>query len=97
LLITILYEEDYEDCDVISVPDEIGQKIDLYAQQFCDWLASDSITDDYYITINGKRYVNLETDGFVKWINKYLCNDNQSSYIEAQHIKYSPKYKTIEF
>ena len=97
MLVNVLFDDQYDDCDVISVPDNIGINIEFYAQKFCDWLNSGDITDEYYVTLNGKQYVSLETVGFVNWLNDCVCIDCFKCEVVAQHKKQNPKYKTVEF
>lgn len=97
MYINVLYEGDYCDCDIIFVPDSIGDKIEQYAQQFCDWLNTPYVSNDYYVTINGKEYLSLETDGFVRWLNHYICKDQCLAHIVKQHTNLVPSYKVIEF
>lgn len=97
MLVNILYFDNSEDVDVIYVPEYIYDKVELYGQQFCDWLGSGNIDDEYYVIIHGRKCISLETVGFINWLNKYICLDNDKAYIVEQHTKLNPLYKTVDF
>lgn len=97
MLVNILYFDNSEDVDVIYVPECIYDKVELYGQQFCDWLGSGNIDDEYYVIIQGRKCISLETVGFINWLNKYICLDNDKAHIVEQHTKLNPLYKTVDF
>lgn len=95
----VIYDDVIEDADVIAVPNEIYQDIEKLANVFMEWLTEDVARKDqeYWRTLNGKQYLNIETKGFVKWLNIYYCKECDKAYIVKQHTEYYPKYKCIEF
>ncbi len=95
--INIVYEDDYTDCDIIQVPDHIASKIEDYGQLFCDWLRGDDIPSEYYYFINGMRVGICETQGFIKWLNMYFCDDCEKITLIYQHVPYDPQYKRVDF
>jgi len=99
MLINVLYEGDFDDCDIISVPDFVGCDIEDYGQQFCNWLNSNLLSDEWYITIDNHRVTVLETEGFVKWLNDNICSkdEKQLAYIVKQHTKLVNEYPIVEF
>ena len=97
MFVNIIYFDNNEDVDIIYVPDFIYDKIELYGQQFCNWLDLGNIDEEYYIIINGKKCVSLETTGFVNWLNKFFCLDNDKAHIVEQHTTLNPLYKTVDF
>lgn len=97
MLINILYEGDYSDCDLIWVPDIIGRDIETYGQQFCDWLNTASVSNEYFIKIDEKICIGLETEGFVNWINNHILKGDQLSYIVKQHVEFNSDYNVVEF
>lgn len=99
MFVNVLYEGDYEDCDIIWVPDFIGCNINVYGQQFCDWLNSEFISNEYYVTIDNYRYTILETEGFVRWLNNNICSKKEETlvYIVKQHTKFDSDYTVVEF
>ena len=96
-LVSILFDYVYNDADVIAVPDSLYDNIQELGQQFCRWLEKGE--HDFWVTSpNGKRYLNLETDGFVWWLNKQLGDDSKEKVkIVEQHVRYRRKLKTIHW
>lgn len=93
--INILFDELYDDVDIIMVPDEIACSIKELVRNFLDWIPPDD--DEYgWCLINGKRCINKETMGFVKWLNSNYLN-NEKAYVLKQHVFYCPQYPTVEF
>lgn len=95
--INIVYDEMYNDVDIISVPDEIASSMNDLAKLFLDWTPPES-DSDYWVTINGKRCLSIETVGFVKWLNNHCClYFDEKVCIVAQHTNYCKEYQTIDF
>ena len=97
MLINVLYDDLFDDCDIISVPDEIGENAEQYSQMYCRWLDSDQCPEEYHIVINGNLGTICETEGFVKWINLSFGKGNIVAQIVKQHTKFVPEYPTAEF
>lgn len=94
--INIVFENELNDVDIIAVPNEIAIDIEKIGQEFLDWLplAED---DDYWTTIDGRRYNVCETEGFIKWLNSSYCQGTEKSFVVREHTNYCPDIKTIEF
>lgn len=94
--INIIYD-DFEDVDIITIPDSISTKIETFAQQFCDWLSSPEADGDYYTIIDGRKCAICETEGFVNWLNRTICTGEEKAEIIQEHVKYIPEYDLVEF
>jgi hypothetical protein len=94
--ICLIFEDDYEDCDIICVSDFIADNAARYGQLFCDFLAN-TTDESYFVDISGKKYLSCETEGFIRWLNKFYCETNEKSYIVKQHTSYILGYTIIEF
>lgn len=94
--VNIVFDNFFEDADIIAVPDEIAPKIQEIGQEFLDWVptAKDS---DYYVIEEGRKYVVAETDGFIKWLNACYCQNTEKAYVVARNTNYCPQYQIIEF
>ena len=97
MLVNVLFFDNNEDVDIIYVPESVYDKVELYGQQFCDWLNSGNINEEYYVTINGRKCISLETVGFINWLNKYVCLGNDKARIVEQHTKLNRSFKTVDF
>ena len=85
--VNIIYDDEMDDVDIIAIPKEMCREIENLVQSYMEWLMESAPKDDedYWITINGKRFSNLETVGFVKWLNNYYCNNSGKVSIIEQH------------
>ena len=94
--INIVFDDMFEDADIIAIPDEIASQINAIGQEFLDWVlyANDS---DYWTLINGQKCAVAETDGFIKWLNSYHCKELEKAYVLKRNTNYCSLYKTIEF
>ena len=94
--VNIVFDDTYNDVDIIAVPDEIASKIETISQEFLYW--NPPVDDsDYWIIINGKKYLAMETDGFIKWLNSSYCQKFIKAYVVARNTRYRPEYKIIKF
>ena len=79
--VNILFDDDYKDMDIIAVPKEFSEKIILLAEEFECWEGPKNDPEYWSLNSNtGKLVKNVETSGFVKWLNKFYCNG------EKKHI-----------
>lgn len=94
--VNIVYDDIFDDADIIAVPDKIAPMIEEIGQEFLQWVPT-AEDQDYWTIINGRKVVIAETDGFVKWINASYCKDSEKVYVVARNTNYDPKLKIIEF
>ena len=94
--INIVFDDVFDDADILVIPDEIFSRIEEIGQEFLDWIpqAEDS---DYWTMIDGRRCAVAETDGFIKWLNATYCKDLEKAFVVARNTNYEPSLKTIEF
>ena len=94
--VNIVFDDIFDDADIIMIPDEIFSRIEEIGQEFLNWVpyAEDS---DYWMMKDGKRYTIAETDGFIKWINATYCKKLEKTFVIARNTKYDASLKTVEF
>lgn len=97
MFISVIYDLDYADSDIISVPDYISDRIQDLGQMFCNWLGNSNIPEEYFVYINGKKCVNCETDGFVRWLNTHILQEGEQASIVVQHVLYNECYPRVDF
>ena len=96
--VNVIYDDVYDDVDIIEVPETIFSRLDSIVREFLEWKRDAPICDeDYWTEINDRTYSVLETKGFVKWLNMIYCNEDESVAILKQHTDYCPLYECIEF
>ncbi|MBR5783450.1 MAG: hypothetical protein IKY33_04430 [Clostridia bacterium] len=94
--VNIVFDDIFDDTDIIAIPDEIFSHIEEIGQAFLHWVPT--VEDpDYWTTIDGKKCVVAETDGFIKWLNATYCKDSEKAFVVARNTNYEPNLKIIEF
>ena len=93
--IIIVFEYDYEDCDIVSVPDFVADNVEKYTQEFLTWLSSDNCSSEYYLSMS--KEVICETDGLVKWLNENICSKNEQAVILEQHVRFVDNLPIVDF
>ena len=94
--VNIVFDDLFDDADIIAVPDELSTQIERIGQEFLHWIAT-AEDPDYWVLINGKQYNNAETDGFIKWINATYCKNSDQCYVVARNTSYDSALRIIEF
>ena len=82
--INLVFDECYEDADILLVPDFVFNTADAWSSKYGNWLVS-----------QGEHV--MESKGFVEWLNKFYCTENNKACILQQHITVDPDEKAIEF
>ena len=94
--INIVFDDAFDDADILEIPDEIFSRIEEIGQEFLDWVPQAEDLD-YWTMIDGRRCAVAETDGFIKWLNATYCKDLEKALAVARNTNYEPSLKTIEF
>lgn len=92
----IVYEDMYEESDLICVPSTVFERISQLAQEFLNWLP-DAGDPEYYEYTNGRKVIVCTTDGFVKWLNSYVCNHPMVCQVVSRGIPCKYDHKIVEF
>ena len=94
--VNIVFDDIFDDADIIAVPDELIPRIEEISQEFLFWKPSLDDKDNWLIT-DGKICLVKETDGFIKWLNSTYCKNIEKAYVIVRNTNYCPDYKIIEF
>ncbi|MBQ9805391.1 MAG: hypothetical protein IJW49_02625 [Clostridia bacterium] len=94
--VNIVFDDIFDDADIIAIPDEIFPCIEQIGQTFLDWIPT-ATDPDYWKVINGRRCIVAETNGFIKRLNTVHCNHSEKAYVVARNTTYNPNLKTIQF
>lgn len=96
--IIVLYDENYNDVDILSVPDRIASCINDYGQSYCRWLESADVAPDLRRVVNGVKCTILETEGFVGWLNSNVIKDGEEKATILQtNTVFCEGYPVVEF
>lgn len=93
--VNILYDGQYSDVDIISIPQTIEHHIGLLAQEYLDWIPPDDDVDNW-VVLNGIKCISKGADGFVNWLNSVYCLENKACVIK-RNVPICTTYPTVEF
>lgn len=98
-LVSILFEDLYEDTDIIEVPDEIYENIIALGQTFASRRDAEAKEEyDWVILPSGEKVRTLETVGFICWLNQnVLKTSEKQARIVAEHVPWRSDLPTVEF
>ena len=94
--VNIVFDDLFDDADIIAIPDEVSSRIEEIGQEFLHWIPT-AEDPDYWTLINGRKCTIAETDGFIKWINTTYCKNLEKCYVVARNTDYDSTLKIIEF
>ena len=94
--INIVFDDAFDDADIIVIPNEIFSRIEEIGQEFLHWVPQ-AEDPDYWTMIDGRRCAVAETDGFIKWLNATYCKDLEKAFVVARNTNYEPSLKIIDF
>ena len=97
--VNIIYDDEFQDVDIIAIPDDIFGDVDKLGALFIQWVIESAPKDDrdYWSIKNGEYLLIIETIGLVKWLNNHYCKNGSKAYIVEQHTSYCSEYQSIEF
>lgn len=94
--VNIVFDDLFDDADIIAIPDALFSRIEELGQEFLHWVPT-SDDPDYWTVIDGRKCTVAETDGFIKWMNTAYCKDLEKCYVVARNTTYDSTLKIIEF
>ena len=96
--VNIIYESEYEDVDIISVPCEMANDIDDIAQEFFRWLKVPENSRRFMVKEkDGHEVLSIDTKEFVWWLNHIKITGEPKAAIIAQHTSYDSKCPSAYF
>ncbi len=90
--VNLVFGEDYNDVDILLVPDEIADNIDVVLRKFNKWLSIPENQNRFLVPYHGRMVLGIDTKEFLWWLNNCEMLDNQESTILKQHTAYQPDY-----
>lgn len=82
--INLVYDEFFEDADILLVPDSVYQRAEVLPGQYSEYLSSKGLSQ-------------METVGFVEWLNMHICKQGEHVSIVEQHVGVSDAERYIPF
>ena len=94
--VNVIFDNSFDDADIIAIPDEIASRIETIGQEFLDWVLT-AKNSDYWVNMDGQKCLVIETDGFIKWLNSRYCSNIEEAYLVTRNTNSCPLYKSLEF
>ena len=82
--INLVYDEFYADADILLVPDWVADQAQHLPGRYSEWLTAPGRTD-------------METNGFVGWLNDRISSEAEKVRILARHVTVSESEPSIDF
>lgn len=96
--VNVLFADEFEDVDIIIVPENIASNIEKITQQFFNWIGKhDNKKHFEKLNESGLTCVSIGTQEFIWWLNNYVIHSAPYSYIYEKHTVLCPDYPTAEF
>ena len=96
--INLVYGDDYEDVDILSVPDEIVENIDKIMWDFFDWTEVPENKQQLLVKdVKGNNVLGIDTEEFLYWLNNIKITDGPKAVVIKQHTSMCPEYPVAEF
>ena len=96
--VIVLFDEQYDDVDILVVPERIAENINYYGQSYCRWLESPEVDPKLCTIVNGVKCTILETEGFVGWLNSNVIKDDEEKATILQtNTVFCEGYPVVEF
>lgn len=96
--INIVFEYDYEDVDIMLVPDEIADNIEAIVREFNTWLYNPENRHRFLIeNADGTTVLGIGSLEFLWWLNNYRIRNDESAMIIEQHTSYCPQLPMADF
>ena len=96
--VNVVYEYDFNEVDIILIPDFVEEKLNEYVQKFFNWLAQS--TDSRFCKITKSGYIVhlCDTEGFLYWLNTFVIDSDQDkATMLLEKVPYNPGYKMADF
>jgi len=96
-LINVVFEYEYDDVDILSVPDYIAENIDNVVANFCTWQRDPKNAERFLVPYENRMVLSIGTEEFLWWINHYAISDLATAAIVKQHTHFCPAYPSAHF
>ena len=95
--INLVFENDYNDVDILLVPDYVAANIDHVVMKFSKWLLNPENRKRFLAPYKGKLELAIGTDEFLWWLNNYIILEEPTATLYKQHTKFCSAYPSAYF
>lgn len=96
--INIVFDDVYNDVDLLLVPDEIADDVDMVISEFNKWLSVPDNQQRFLVPYAGESMVlSIGTEELLWWLNHVkIIGENKAS-IVRQHTQFVPSFPVVCF
>lgn len=96
--INLVYDDNYDDVDILLVPDFVAENVEDTSSKFLSWLNVSENQQRFLIVLeDGRQILGVETEGFLWWLNNVMINHGPKAKIIKQHTHIVLGYPNVEF
>lgn len=98
-LMNVVFDEYYDDVDIILVPDDMAEVIDDLLGIYNDWTSEQKKRGVWHKFRDGITGFVAATDtvDFIEWVNHFYYDEEGEITIIESNTKYNPLYPQIDF
>lgn len=94
----VVFDNIFDDVDILLVPAEIASNIERVVWEFNNWLSFPENRSRFVVeNVNGYGIIGIGTEEFLWWLNHVRIDTTQKATILAQHTKLVSDYPRAEF
>ena len=94
----VVFDDEFDDVDILLVPDDIADNIERVVWEFNQWLRIPENRSRFVVKIiNGYGILSINTEEFLWWLNHVRIDTTQKATILTQHTKLVSDYPRAEF
>lgn len=94
----MVFDDEFDDVDILLVPDDVADNIACVVWDFNQWLGIPENRSKFVVEIiDGSDALNIETEDFLWWLNHVRICTPQKAVILVQHTKLVNDYPRAEF
>ena len=96
--VNVVYDEVFDDVDILLVPDNIAENIEHIVNEFNHWLLLPENRGRFVVKVlDGYDILEIGTMEFLWWLNHVKIDTTQKASILTQHTNLVPDYPCAEF
>lgn len=94
--INLVFDCDFDDVDILLVPDDIADNMDEVIRRFNRWLHNPQNRQRFLVPYQGKMELGIDTGAFLWWLNTHEISNGAAATIIQQHTAFCPNYPTAD-
>ena len=96
--INLVYDCDYDDVDILMVPDHVAEDIERVVMRFNHWLMDSENRKQFLAPYKGRMELSIGTKEILWWINHHERNEKDAvATVYESHTNFCEDYPTADF